>query len=109
MANEEVVRLLLSREDVVLGPLEFDICMALIFRYYPYLRGLAHLFLARWTSVNFRVSCKDKTPLSLAAWYGDEKSVKLLLACHDIDVNAIPEWSSIPPLWAAADRAFCGH
>ncbi|EGN97887.1 hypothetical protein SERLA73DRAFT_160915 [Serpula lacrymans var. lacrymans S7.3] len=75
----------------------------------PYDKELAQLFLVRSASVNFDVSCKDCTPLYVAAWYSDEKSVNLLLACAEIDANGIPEWSSIPPLWAAAERAFFRH
>ncbi|EGN98195.1 hypothetical protein SERLA73DRAFT_161082 [Serpula lacrymans var. lacrymans S7.3] len=59
--------------------------------------------------VNFNINWKDQsgfTPLWIATWHGDEKTVEFLLTCGRVDVNMFPTESSVPPLWAAAYRAF---
>ncbi|EGO23772.1 hypothetical protein SERLADRAFT_392223, partial [Serpula lacrymans var. lacrymans S7.9] len=124
--NAEVVELLLARHDVdshkncdstpltltdnqgkAQSPLS-ETCMPLAFSLrLPYRKELARLLVKNF--VNFNINWKDQsgfTPLWIATWHGDEKTVEFLLTCGRVDVNMFPTESSVPPLWAAAYRAF---
>jgi ankyrin repeat protein len=75
--------------------------LAVVSKYYD---GIEYLLSAPEVDVNAAVSKDDWTALSHACKAGDEKAVRLLLACHKIDCNLADKSTITPLMWALHRR-----